>query len=742
MTPRPILAIGPFRLDPVDRLLSRDGRPVSLTPKAIDTLLVLVERRGRLVAKEELLRAVWPDAFVEENNLAQHISTLRRVLGEGLAEGPVIETVPRRGYRFVGPVAELTDVVAPPAASDSMAAPSSGAATAPPESAVRLRHAGWGLFLIAPFMLVMLVLLAGWPPRTPPPDVTLAAAPEVRGATSADLVRIAVLPFANLGASDDNYFAAGMTEEITSRLAGLSRVAVPSSTTVTGYDRTGKSLQKVAADLGVDYVVEGTAQWDRTAPTPRVRITPKLIRVADDTTIWSQSYDAALPGVNAIQAEIAFQVAGALRVAIEASERARVERRPTLDTDAYLAYLRGVAAVQQGPWDTTNLSSARTNLEEAVEHDPRFALAWSWLARVYLNQYSAGASRTPETRHAAHRAARTAIDLAPGLPEARLALAQLLAAERDSDGARRELDLARVGLPNSPERWRIIGLIEQGRGRWAESLAALERAFDLDPVSTAEMLGVHYLLLRDYSNARRFIDLAMTANRSGATVPAAWERFSGAGEVAGARQVLETALAARSPADARVLGLLARLEWFDGRHDRALELIGRMDQAGSWMPPNFRFPAGVAAGQVYESMGRHDQARAAYAAAAAALEQRRQVTPDDYQIEAAMGLAAAGLGRRDEAVRHARRSLELLPDDGAALRPLYLYILAQVQSRTGGQGAALTTLETLFSVPGFYNEHWVRRDPWFAALRADPGFESRVSRWATRKGAVLVTSGS
>ena len=160
------------------------------------------------------------------------------------------------------------------------------------------------------------------------------------------------------------------------------------------------------------------------------------------------------------------------------------------------------------------------------------------------------------------------------------------------------------------------------------------------------------------------------------------------------------------------------------------------------MPPNFRFPAGVASGQIYESMGRHDEARAGYAAAAAALERRRQVTPDDYQIEAAMGLAAAGLGRRDEAVRHARRSLELLPDNTAALRPLYLYLLAQVESRTGDQAAALTTLETLFSVPGFYNEHWVRRDPWFAALRAHPGFEAHVARWATRKGAVLVTSGS
>jgi hypothetical protein len=124
-------------------------------------------------------------------------------------------------------------------------------------------------------------------------------------------------------------------------------------------------------------------------------------------------------------------------------------------------------------------------------------------------------------------------------------------------------------------------LIEQNHGRWAESQAALESAFDPDPLSTAETLAIHYLHLRAYSDARRFIDLAMTANRSGVTVPAAWERFRAAGDVAEARQVLETALAARPSADARVLGLLARLEWFDGRYDRALELIGRMDQAGA-----------------------------------------------------------------------------------------------------------------------------------------------------------------
>ena len=384
-----------------------------------------------------------------------------------------------------------------------------------PEPAPRPRLAVLrGLALLAPLLLV---LLAAWRLDWTPP-----AAPGVGRSDSARLMRVAVLPFANLGAPGENYFAAGMTEEITSRLAALGRVAVPSSATITGYDRRGKSVQRIGADLGVDFVVEGAARWDRHGPSPRVGITLKLIRVADDNTVWSQAYSTSLSAVSTIQAEIAFQVAGALQVAVDGSERARIERRLTLDTDAYLAYLRGIAAVQLGPWDTANLSSARTNLEEAVARDPTFALAWSWLARVYSLQYSAGAARTPETRKAAHRAARTAIDLAPGLAEARLGLAHLLFQERDDDGARRELDLAAAGLPNSPERWRLLGLLEQAHGRWADSQAAYERAFDLDPVSTAEHLAVHYLHLREYSNARRFIDLAMAANRSGVAIPAAW----------------------------------------------------------------------------------------------------------------------------------------------------------------------------------------------------------------------------
>src|SRR4029453_7409143 len=195
MTASRSYAFGAFRLDAGEKVLFQQDRPVPLTPKAVETLLALVERPGRLVTKEELLRIVWPDTFVEENNLAQHISLLRRVLGEDPGGRELIETVPKRGYRFVGPVeerdgtAEAAMVRAPPA-----------------------RARGWPvralvLGVVAAMALGVVVARSRRGPRraTVPPA----------GADA--VIRVAVLPFANLGSEQDAYFAAGMTEEVTAR---------------------------------------------------------------------------------------------------------------------------------------------------------------------------------------------------------------------------------------------------------------------------------------------------------------------------------------------------------------------------------------------------------------------------------------------------------------------------------------------------------------------------------------------
>ncbi len=724
MSSRFCYAFGAFRLDPVEKVLFHEAQPVALTPKAVDTLIALVERHGRLVSKEDLLRLVWPDAYVEENNLAQNISTLRRVLGEGVGGERIIETVPKRGYRFV---AEVTK--------EFVAAESAGVTPpAPDQPRSRDRATVWTAVVVAAALAIVAAFVIGGRPS----DAGTAAAPSA-DPSHPELTRIAVLPFVNLGSEADAYFVAGMTEEITGRLAGLRHVAVPSNTTLSQYDRRGKSLRTIGTDLRVDYLVEGGVRWAQTPAGTRVRITPKLIRVADDTTVWTHPYEASMSDLFRVQAEIAYQITGALEVALDARERKAVEMRPTADTEAYLAYLRGKASYQQGASDTANLTLAREELEQAVARDPSFALAWSWLGRVCGWQYRSGAMRTPETREKAHRAAQTAIELDPGSAEAHIGLANVLMSDRQYEQALRALDIARVALPNSPELLQIAAVIEQRQGRWRESLSTYLRAFELDPASTADLIAVHYVHQRQYVEARRYIGVAKAANRSAALVPEAWIHFSERGDLAAARRVLEAARVARSPADSRVIGLLARFEWFDGNPQRALELIGDMDPAGAWLPPNFRFPATLAAAQVYESMGRREAATRSYAAALAEVRRLQLTRTPDHQHEAALALAAAGLGQAATAVEHARRAMELLPlEKDAAEAPLLIYLMAQVHARIGDHETAFKLLDGMFTVPGFYNDLWVQRDPGFASLRRHPSFPSALARWSKQRGEVLL----
>ena len=267
----------------------------------------------------------------------------------------------------------------------------------------------------------------------------------------AGITRIAVLPMVNLGPPADASFVAGLTEELTSRLAGLRRVAVPSSTTLNGYDRRGKTLARIGRDLRVDYVVEGSVRWTRDGETPRVRMTPRLVRVSDDTTVWTRQFDTALSDILGVQAEIAGAVADALSVVIDVPAPRAVTARPIGDPEAYVAYLRGVALFQQGMSDTASLTAARAELERAVARDATLAPAWSWLARVYAALYGNGVVRTPEIVTKGMRAAQMAIDLDPSRADLRLGRVEMLVATRQYEAFDRELSDLRAALPNSSQ---------------------------------------------------------------------------------------------------------------------------------------------------------------------------------------------------------------------------------------------------------------------------------------------------
>ena len=701
---------GPFTLVPRERLLYCHGQPVALTPKAFETLRVLVERHGRLVTKDDLLREVWPDVVVEENNLAQHVSMLRRTLVQAGGDGKFIDTVPKRGYRFVVPVVEAGEpgsLLAPAAAPDG-----------PVVTPVRAR---WAMAAAA----LAIVALAGlaWDSRKaesePGPSDTAVDASRTR--------RLAVLPFVNLGPAESRYLADGTVEELTTRLATLDELGVISATSTREYDRRGKTLRRIGTDLGAAYIIEGSVRGGG-QNDELVRIIPRMIRVADDVTVWTHQYDVKLSEVESAHADMARRIGDALQ-AEAAIAGPSLQFRPFADSEAYLAYLRGVSAFQESQSDTSLQALARRELEFAVARDPEAALAWSWLAKVYWAQYGAGAQRIPEVRDAAYRAAQKAIALAPDLPDAHLALARVLSGRGDDDGALRELELARRARPTL-EGIRTEAWMRQGRGDWSQALALFMKGFELEPAAIADLIGVHYLHLRDYPNAARFLAISRAANQSAATVPEAWLRFSHTGDIAGARDILEPALALKVP-DARVRGLLARYEWFDGRYDRALALIQQMDAAGAWLPANFRFPAAIAMGQVYESMGQQDRARERFTDALAVLQAAERKSPDDYQIHAGLGLAAAGLRRADLAIRHGRRAVELLPvSKDAATAPVLIYLLSTIYARLGQHAEALTTLDRMFARPSFYSERWVERDPWFASLRSDPAYVTHRALWA------------
>lgn len=592
---RPSYVFGRFRLDAADKVLYRDGVPVALTPKAFDTLAALVDAHPRLISKDDLLARVWPGTFVEDNNLAQYVSLLRRTLADGADAEAVIETVPRRGYRFRPHVerVEVEDTDASIVAPEARRAP------------------------------------AAVPAPAPATDPGLPAAPVTP-------------PRARAG-----------------RLVAAATIAV--------------ALGAVAA------------------------VTSRAPAAGGGET---------------------------------ASAR---------DSDAHLAYLSGRAAFAQGYSDTANQNRALADLERAVARDPGFAPAWALLAQIYGARYRTALDGDPAMLAAAERAARAAVAIDPRLPAGHLALAHVFYSRRDHPRALAALDAEREALAGDPAYWHLRGFIEQREGRWRDAEAALAKAFDLDAPATAEWLAVHYLHRRQYADARRVLAVAQASSRTAAVVPDAWTRFSEGADIAAARPVLEVALRGRPSPDARVLGLLAQLEWFDGRGARALELIARMDGPGAWLAPNFRFPAAIAAGDVLEGLGRRDDARARYAEAVATLEGRRRVDPDDPKVMAALGLAYAGLGRGDDAVRHAERAVALLPrarDAGEA--PLYLYLLARVHARLGRLAEAMAVLDDMFGAPGFYNEAWVARDPSFAALRADAAYASRLETWTAQKGERLL----
>jgi TolB-like protein/DNA-binding winged helix-turn-helix (wHTH) protein/Tfp pilus assembly protein PilF len=469
---------GPFRLDPVKRRLLRDGETFRLTPKAFDLLLVLVQESGRTVEKDELLERVWAGTVVEENNLNQNITALRKSLGDSRQESQYIATIPGVGYRFV---AEVTKVDLTQSRKDAKEDAKEAAALPAPEVRRPSRVFRYALLLLVPLVLVA-IAYALYTREEPQPAIS----------------SIMVLPLENIsGDPAEEYFADGMTDALIGDLAQIRGLHVISRTSSMHYKGTKKSLPQIAGEINVDAVVEGTVQRSG----DRVVVRAQLIQTATDRHLWVQTYTRDLRDVLDLQSEIAQAIAREVRIQLTPGEQARFTARRAVQPKAYDNYLQGRYLFWNKRTEE-NLNKAIELFQNAIKEDPGYAPAYVGLADCYnaLSVVQVGALTPVEGRRRGEEAATKALALDSGLAEAYSALGYVNHYNWDWSAAEQHFKRAIELNPSYANAHNVYASYLMSRGRVDESSAASNRARELDPFSLSISAQRGFLL----ENARRY----------------------------------------------------------------------------------------------------------------------------------------------------------------------------------------------------------------------------------------------
>jgi len=468
---------GQFVLDPGRRTLSRADLPVALTPKAFDVLLFLAQNPNRVVTKEELLQAVWGDTFVEEGNLTQYISHLRKALGDNSEDSRLIVTIARKGYQFTADVtvAEAADTakqaaVQVPTAESSLAETravvENPADEAPPRAP---RHWRKATLVGASAVLLAGVCFASWwhfRVQTPP---------------KSQKIMLAVLPFENLtGDPNKEYLADGLTEETISQLGRLNpeQLGVIARTSVMGYKHKNERLDQIGRELSVQYVLENSLRENG----DRLRLTAQLIQVKDQTHLWSQDYDYPAKDVVNVQDEVAKAVAHEIRLRLTSQQQAVLAQSHPVNPEAFDAYLQGYFHFER---DTDqDADAAAKYYERATQLDPSYALAWVGLSRARNWQANLSLIPAEEGHRLAREAVERALALDPNLAQAHTQMGRIKQqVDFDWVGADASLQRAIALEPGNSGNALSAAFSAAILGRFDEALQLVRRAVDLDPLN-------------------------------------------------------------------------------------------------------------------------------------------------------------------------------------------------------------------------------------------------------------------
>jgi TolB-like protein/DNA-binding winged helix-turn-helix (wHTH) protein len=471
----PVRRFGPFEMNLQSGELRKNGMRLRLSGQPFQVLAILVDQLGEVVTREELHSKLWPaDTFVDfDHGLNNAVARIREVLEDSSDSPRFVETVPRRGYRFIAPLATLGPSTVSPPQSESAVKPSREipAASDAMLAASPARNSFASNKLLVAGLVVSTVLILGF---------ALYRGSPARRANPPAIKSLAVLPLENLSNDpEQNYFADGMTEELTTQLAQVGSVKVISRTSVMRFKGTKTPLSQIARELNVDAIVEGSVA----RAGDRVRISAQLIDASSDGHLWAHSYERDLREILALQAEVASAIATEVNGKLTPQQRSRIaDIRPT-NPDAYVAYLKGRYFID----NQRSEDGAKKSLEyslQAVRIDPDWALGYSGLANSYVSASLLGALPPKQAMPQAKLAARKALQLDPNIDLAHVALANaLMMFDFDFAAAGGEYQRAIALSPGSSEAHRSYATYLANMGRSEEAISEIKLAHQLDPLS-------------------------------------------------------------------------------------------------------------------------------------------------------------------------------------------------------------------------------------------------------------------
>jgi len=473
-----IVRFANFQVDLDAGELRKNGLKLKFSGQPFEVLAILLEQPGTIVTREQLQKRLWPDSFVDfDHNLNSAINRIREAMGDSAENPQFIETLPRRGYRFIAPVTkpdtadcDAIKVIEPPRSFGS-------------QLAVR----NW--FLLAALAMA-LILSAGW---------------WFWHDSRHRITSVAVLPLANLSHDpEQDYFADGVTDELITRLANITGLKVTSRTSVMRFKGTKKSLPEIARELGVDGIVEGTVE----RAGNRVRISAQLIDASDDTHLWADTYERDLQDILALQADVALAISHHVSVAVSSAQEKQIGSAQTVNPRAYELYLKGRHFYWSGEF-----RQAQENFEGAVKADPHYARAYAGLVDAYWFEGKSAEGKA---------ALQQALQLEPNLADAHASLGwSKLVDDVDWTEAEREFKFALDHNPNSEQAHLWYGCELVWEGRFTEGLAQMRTAAELAPTTSSinAFYGMGLYQSRHYDEAIRQLKAAIELDPS---VPAAY----------------------------------------------------------------------------------------------------------------------------------------------------------------------------------------------------------------------------